>query len=207
MDYWPAYGSYGVRFYTYDASGSLLTQAPLDTEGNKPTPGLCLSCHGGTLQSNNQVVGAKFLPFDLEAFDFKPSGAYSKAGQQEAFRRLNQTVKSTVAASDPIAKLIDGWYASSGGVNAFGATQNPDYVPSGWSTEPVLYQKAFAPYCRTCHVALNIPFETFAQLQSFPPEGAICETKYMPHAEITRNAFWASSARAHLAGALSWSNA
>ena len=208
MDYWPFSSTNKVRFYTYGANGALLTSAALDTEGAKPIPGLCLSCHGGVYNpSTNSVSGAKFLPFDLEAFGFASSGTYSRSGQEEEFRRLNKIVLDTDPGSST-ASLIHGWYGGPLGVAIPGTKQDSAHIPSGWAGEEVVYQKAVAPYCRTCHVAVGFPIDTFAQLQalSVGAQSNVCDTKQMPHAEITRNAFWRSSARAHLAGALSWAD-
>ncbi len=219
MDYWPLSANNKVRFYTYNAAGTLLTQAQLDTEGNKPIPGLCLSCHSGTYNaSTNSVTGAKFLPFDLNAFGFASSGAFSRSGQEQAFRQLNSLLRTSETLAPGVigtsaSNLIDGWYAATGGVNTVGAVQDSEFIPSGWSGNEAIYSKAVAPYCRTCHVAVGsgtaLSFDTYSDLSIYAGsiKNAVCDGKYMPHAQITRNAFWASSGRAHLVGGLNIADA
>ncbi|MBK6690192.1 MAG: hypothetical protein IPG45_37350 [Deltaproteobacteria bacterium] len=218
MDYWST-ATNKVRFYTYGPTGDLVTEADLDSEAAKPTPGICLSCHGGTFDGgDDDVVGASFLPFDLENFGFvQPTGGvvlpgpvYTKDGQQEEFRQLNLMVRATNPPAATV-ELIDGWYGGLVGLQTPGTVQDPTFVPAGWSTEPVAYRAAIAPYCRTCHVALATPgkptidFNTSAELGGAAlAESYVCSSHIMPHADVTRRLFWASDARAHLAGAFGW---
>jgi hypothetical protein len=207
MDFFASAGSNKVRFYTYNGSGNLVTEAALDSEGDKPTPGICLSCHGGTYSSgSNSISGAHFLPFDLEAFGFASSGPWSKSAQQEAFRKMNAMIMATGPTAS-ITTLVNGWYAAGGGVNAVGAQQDPLFLPTGWAGKEVVYHNAVAKYCRTCHVAVGPPIDTFSQLQGLGVKNAVCDGKYMPHSEVTRKSFWASSGRAHLVGALNIADA
>src|SRR5205814_10102677 len=68
---------------TKDASGTVFlvlgknakyTLSPsvgLDTEGQKPVPFVCMSCHGGTYNANTRKVdGASFLPLDPQLLAF-----------------------------------------------------------------------------------------------------------------------------------------
>lgn len=210
MDYKPAghgVADSQVQFYTYNGVGGLLVQAALDSEGNKYVPALCINCHGGTYNpATNLVTGARFLPFDLNAFDFAASGSYSKSNQQEEFRKLNVMVYNANpgAGGTSITSLINGWYNNQR--NTVGRTQISDWVPPGFADHSVLYRKAVAPYCRTCHIAGAFRFDTFDQLNTLSnaAKTAVCDTHEMPHAEATRKSFWESSARAHLAGELNW---
>ncbi len=205
MDYYPGPATNQVRFYTYNGADNIVTAAELDSEGAKPTPGLCLSCHGGSYNAaTNSVTGAKFLPFDLDAFSYSGSAPWRKSDQQESFRRLNALIKTANPGASSTT-LIDGWYASTGGVSTVGATQDSDWVPPAWTSEKILYLKAVKPYCRTCHVSVGFPMDTPAQFKAYGIENAVCDGKYMPHAEVTRKSFWQSSARAHIAGALNLS--
>jgi hypothetical protein len=206
MDYWPGTDQ-PVRFYTYDADGDLIFDAALDSEGPKSVPGLCMGCHGGTYDTTfNRITGARFLPFDLNAFGYANSGSYTRPNQEEEFRNLNRIVKVTAPGSS-MTNIINGWYGGAAGVTTPGTTQNSEYVPSGWTGKEDVYLKAVAPYCRTCHIALATKIDTFTQLQNLNlGQSFVCDSHIMPHAEVTREAFWKSSARAHLAGSLGWAN-
>lgn len=196
-------GTQKVRFYTYNDQGALVSQASLDSEGTKNMPGLCIACHGGT-HSNGVVTGATFLPFDLNSFVYANSGNFTRANQEEEFRKLNEIVLLTQPGSST-ESLVKGWYGGDVPLHTPGTTQNSNWVPPGYAGEEVVYLKAIAPYCRTCHVASSVKFDTFQQLQAqnaVLPD--VCSTHIMPNAELTRKAFWNSSARAHLAGALNW---
>lgn len=206
MDYIPSGGGADeVRFYTFNAADNRATAAALDSEGPKPTPGICLSCHGGFYNAaSNSVIGARFLPFDMDAFAYSGTAPWRRSDQEENFRRLNALVRSASPGASSTS-LIDGWYGATGGVNVVGATQDSDWVPPAWSGERILYLKAVKPYCRTCHVSVGFPMDTPAQFMGLGVENATCNGKYMPHAEVTRKSFWESSARAHIAGAMSLS--
>ncbi len=204
MDYYPGLGANEVRFYTYNAADTLVTEAALDSEENKQIPGLCMSCHGGFYDSvTNSVTGAKFLPFDMDAFDYSASSPWRRNDQQEEFRKLNAMIKDSKPGPSSTA-LIDGWYAATGGVNTLNAVQDSDWVPPAWNGEKVLYSKVVKPFCRTCHVAIPIPMDTPVQFKAYNIKNAVCDGKYMPHAEVTRKAFWQSSARAHIVGGLDY---
>jgi hypothetical protein len=174
---WIPGGAQPVRFYVYNAEGALSNKAELDSQGPKYVPGACLNCHGGT--------------FD-DFFDRRPVPSLR-----------SQRVRVLKAQ-----RADAGWYGGVAGVHTPGTTQNSAWVPPGYAAEKIVYEKAVAPYCRTCHVASSVKFDTFAQLQALSGAALndVCVLKEMPHAETTRNAFWRSSARAHLAGALNWSS-
>ena len=104
-----------VTFYAYDVNGNLVNSVPLDSEGEKYLPHLCLACHGGTYNStSNSVSGAQFLPWDLESFTYSPTAGWTRAAQAEQFRILNGMVRNALP-DVKIANLLDGWY---GGLNA-----------------------------------------------------------------------------------------
>ncbi len=204
---WIPGGTQPVRFYVYNFEGKLSNRAELDSQGPKYVPGACLNCHGGTFDDFfDSVSGGRFLPFDLNSFAYSKRKGLTRANQEEAFRKLNELV--LIPPTDPsITALINGWYGGAAGVHTEGTTQNSAWIPAGYATEKIVYQKAVAPYCRTCHVASSVKLDTFVQLQAVSGAALndVCVLKEMPHAETTRNAFWRSSARAHLAGALNWS--
>jgi hypothetical protein len=206
MEYLPS-GTNRVRFYVYDGFGTLLRDAVLDSEDDvvKPVPGVCLTCHQGSYNpSTNSVTGARFLPFDLDSFEYTTTVGYRRQDQESAFRKLNRIVRDTNTTA-AVGDLIDGWYAPNG-VYSETSVFDGGYVPSGWTAESTLYREVVKPYCRTCHAAnaagTGIDFLDFASFAARPIEYYVCDEKLMPHAELTFQKFWSSPARAHLAGAL-----
>lgn len=108
-----------VSFFTYDPSGALISAAALDSEDVKPTPGICLACHGGRLDKTSKpgsvvVVGATFLPFDVRTFGFSEDVGSGLQDQQEAFRKLNQLVVNSrpneANSNRPIVSFINSLY-------------------------------------------------------------------------------------------------
>lgn len=212
MEYDPQASHDLVRFYVYGADGSILPDLQLDTQSAKAVPGVCLACHGGNYDPNtNRVTNAQFLPFDVDSFTYSTQAAHTLSAQQEKFRELNEMVRQTTAANSPVRGLIDGWYGNH--VSTNGTLPDVDYTPSGWDTaqDRPIYHLVVRPYCRTCHVAMSgaLAFTSaadFALLEE-PIKYDACQSKAMPHAEVTQKAFWESGARAHLIGGLGLSNA
>jgi hypothetical protein len=209
-----------VTFYIYNQApgqpDSLLTQVPLDTEGDKFVPRLCMACHGGIYKNFDDtpgadntdadtITGANFLPFDNAAFNFSQQSPFTLDEQQESFRNLNAIVLET-NPSGPIQELIKGWYDPSG-VKAEGSKLNQEFVPTSYTkdeADKAVYKNVFAPYCRACPIAQrpavslsdpNDPVNTRLDLAVF----AVFDRFYMPHAEQTNHNFWSSSAPADLA--------
>ena len=201
-----------VAFYIYDPSGNRLDGVALDSEGDKFTPRMCLACHGGTYDSfTNSVYNANFLPFDVASFQYSQQAGYTLAAQQEKFRQLNALVKDAYPTPQ-ITELIDGWYAGAGGVNTPGSTFDGNFVPSGYVSDPGLYNNFFKPYCRSCHVAqLGYPLSAPDQLLAWNVANNlnagydVFHVFDMPHAELTSHNFWSSPAPAYLADRGGWS--
>lgn len=198
-----------VRFFVYSPGGGLLTEIALDSNpAPQPVPGLCLACHGGTMidpaDALPRVEGAQFLPFDLDSFAYHAS--LSKNTQLNAFASLNQLVKATLpagAAGDPSRELINGWHAVVGSFKG-------DFIPAGFQgtkESEAFYKYVYRPYCQVCHTAQAGAPKTFAQFDAFGNyiASVTCGAPNaisMPHAEVTFESFWKSSARAHLTGTL-----
>ena len=188
-----------ARFYVYDGGGVLQTQAALDSEGLKNVPGICLACHGGTYSTATHTVsGASFLPFNLKSFKYSNVPGLSRASQEQSFRRLNAMIRSTRPPGfDAISDFIDGMYRPQT-VNTPGAVARDDYVPSGWSGNPNLYNGVIRPYCTGCHLALgpsrDLDFTQLSQVLAKKANGTlqpfICSTRSMPHSEVAFNHFW-----------------
>ncbi len=213
-----------VRFMVYDANDQLTNKAALDsTEHNTGIPQNCITCHGGANYSatTHRVLGAvgaqngaRFLPFDLDAFEFSTNAAYTRAAQQEKFRKLNRIV-SLAAPSATTLALINGWYQA-GSVSTVGTTADTSFVPAAFATEAKdakIYRDVVAPYCRACHAAQSGAL-AFDDRDDFKALGVLIDFRtcavgadparnhLMPNAEVTLKKFWASPARAYLAGYL-----
>jgi CSLREA domain-containing protein len=194
-----------VRFYIYDPAGNLIPNVPLDSQGDKYVPHVCLPCHGGTLAANS-VSGASFLPFDAASFIYSTQPGYTRADQEEALRRLNGFVYRSLPAAQ-IRTLIEGWYGGAANLNTPGAVLNDAYLPAtydGSEADRALYRQVVKPYCRGCHVAQNLTLEAPAQLGFVPAFNAVYGASTMPHAEVTAHDFWSSSAPAVLARSRGW---
>ncbi|MCH7700398.1 MAG: hypothetical protein IID37_01805 [Planctomycetes bacterium] len=199
-----------VKFYVYNSDGSaLVNSAPLDENGSRPVPQLCMVCHGGAypggvvvgaapaFASRDDVkLGSKFLPFDLSLYTFTPAPtATDKATQQPDFKLLNEDI---VAGSPPdtaieevITKMYDGV-----------AVQDEEFVVDGWNAtglEQQMYRDVVARSCRTCHIGnfdAELQFDQSADLKDTllgAVEGRVCTEFVMPHAKVTFDLFWTST--------------
>jgi hypothetical protein len=196
-----------VRFFVYSpAGGGLLAAVSLDSNpAAQPVPGLCMACHGGNFidpaDALPRVEGAQFLPFDIDSFAYHPT--LTKEDQLDDFEDLNLLVKATVPASSTTAELVDGWHATPGVFDG-------DFVPTGFEgskESEAFYEFVYRPYCQMCHTARAGVPKTYAEFNAL--DGRITDvacgtpaTISMPHAEVTYESFWKSSARAHLTAAL-----
>ena len=179
MDYGyaSANGNPYVRYFTFAPNGQLLLSLNLDGRAEKFMPGVCVACHGGDkydvrfpvpTSGDSRVgspdYGGHFLPWDIGNFEFSTQPGLTKADQQAAIHQLNQMVLTT----NPTLierNLINGWYAAGTDV------QDEAYLPADWKVvdgkvpgldgaaeklyKANLYEKVYARYCRTCHVALT----------------------------------------------------
>jgi hypothetical protein len=57
-----------VQFYLYDAAGRLKPRAVFDTLGDRPTPQVCINCHGGSYQPGQLFRDGRFIPFNIVNF-------------------------------------------------------------------------------------------------------------------------------------------
>lgn len=191
-----------VSFYAYPAGASLALKVPLDTEGPKNIPQMCMACHGGSYDDiNHKAMGSVFREFDVYSYLYD-TGVWTLANQQQNFRQLNAMVKATNPNSanpnDPIRTLIDRMYDTCGGVNTPGCTADTNDRPAAWNGsahDQGLYDQIVKPYCRACHVAQSssldwaTPGPFTAGLIGF----AVCTSHDMPHAEHPFRKFWFST--------------
>ncbi|WP_237155533.1 hypothetical protein [Oryzibacter oryziterrae] len=195
-----------TKFLVFAPNGRLVRQANLDGRGSKYIPGNCVVCHGASpnythygdpATAPTPALGAKFLPFDLGNFAFADRDGYRKADLQDEFRKLNDYVRQTTKAGDPIRELVDGWYPTS--------TSNftGGFVPPGWAGNTSLYNRVVKPACRTCHIAMPASFNTLAQFDTYASfiKTHVCgntgnyeKSRYsMPNARVTFDRFWTST--------------
>src|SRR5206468_11141667 len=103
-------------------------------------------------------MGSRFIAFDLASYGYSGfDPAFSRAGQEEAFRKLNQGVLENTNPSAAQVELINGWYGGAGGVATPNTTQTDTFVPSGWAGQQALYTDVVRPSCRTCYVNRDKP--------------------------------------------------
>ncbi|MCA8926251.1 MAG: hypothetical protein KDD82_30875, partial [Planctomycetes bacterium] len=198
-----------TKFFVYDGDGQRITGADLDGHGVKFVPDLCISCHGGAPQpvvngvyGNGGDLGSRLLPFDAQTFEFSNRNGFTRADQERPLKELNLAVHESPVVSERTKELIEGWY---GGAAFPRATQDDDFVPSGWASDVELYLEVYAPSCRTCHAAMDAPldFATGDLFKAYAPQiHKELEARTMPDSRRTFEAFWSSARPALLAASL-----
>ena len=99
-----------VDFYVFNGQGARITTAALDSKGAKAIPQMCMTCHGGSYNAQtHHVTGASFLPFDVFSFHYSQTPGYTRADQEEQFRKLNAMVKA-MCTTPAIVEMIDTLY-------------------------------------------------------------------------------------------------
>jgi hypothetical protein len=208
-----------VNFFIYAGQDGLPYSNRISLDGSSPAkevPGICLNCHGGTHSEPARIQNSMFLPFDVASFRF-PASTGLDAALQDSFQRLNLLVGLLTAydGREAAVEVIEGWYEHSGGdIFTPGQTFWSGFVPQGWrgsAREQQLYLQVVAPYCRSCHMALDdvdglgLTWSTAAEFKSFYDVGLIharvCDhrgVKAMPHAQRTFQKFWTSGRSAFL---------
>ena len=106
-------------------------------------------------------MGSRFIPFDLREYTFAPTTYHGvdKAGEQTAFKNLNQTYVLGTNPSTAATDLVNCWYAGGS------ASQTESVVVSGWRTsghtnctpDASSQEQTFATpvgiSCRSCHLS------------------------------------------------------
>ena len=218
MEYDPANPANAVQFWAYKGDGSYLAHPELDSQGPKPMPDMCLSCHQGTYSGTpgSKVGGANFLPFDLDSFKditdkLFPDSVVTAAVQQQ-FHLLNNMVAGT-SPPPGIGELMNLWYTSATPTVPFtfnqGAAQlpgQPFLVQPGNQHHEPLYDSVVKIVCRTCHVVLpGREWDSFSQMNGeagFIQSLACAPRVTMPHAEVPWKRFWQQSLSSTLASEL-----
>lgn len=202
-----------VKFIVYNAAGTLLTEAQLDTRGdNASIPNNCINCHGGEASYDpvtRQVRGARFLPFDPSAFVFSDRATMTRRDQEDPMRTLNQLFL-TAAPTDALSEVVRGWY---GGGATLRGVADTSVVPVAWrgASTAATYRNLIATTCRGCHASRTdaLAFTTPDQLRARSAQivQSVCEKggdarHAMPSAEASLARFWEGPSRAYLAGFL-----
>jgi hypothetical protein len=217
-----------VFFSVYNSSGALSNFAALDrhalsfkadpvgTPGvnfNLHIPSNCVACHGGNQYdpSTHSQVGALFLPFDLDQFEYDDvTPGLSRADQESNFKKQNEMVWTVAALSgaggNATKNQLNTWYANTAVVSS-GSEANEVFensfdgsrVVAGWAGHETVYRSFVQRACRSCHIASPLTFNTEAQFlsaASTPSNSTIdllCNFG-MPHALQSTREFWLSSA-------------
>jgi hypothetical protein len=170
----------------------------LDQRGFKYHPGMCLVCHGGKPTNlvngiyprQGRIDGFRLLPLDIRNLMFTSDSdagdPLSRAAQELQIKAYNIAVLRTVDQSPQsdgtgtvrpphIATAIRGWYAP----NFSAATQNTEFVPSGWTGFENLYKQVVAPSCRSCHFNREISLD-FGTAANFSQESDILQLSLLP---------------------------
>lgn len=202
-----------VAFFVYDAAGNRINQIALDSEGPKSVPESCWACHGGHAHGSS-FYGGNYLPFDVDNLKDWP-GHPTRAAQLDDFQDLNDIVWGDAEYSTDnqnLVELLEQWYDGPPFYNS--ASYSAADVPDSWYTNPngdnygsttstykdhqvekFLYKEVYSEYCRMCHVAQEVDWQT-AHAGDFALAATrhICEPNNnwprMPHAEVTYNKFF-----------------
>ncbi len=195
----PSIRADNVTFYVFSQpDGVRQPTAALDNEGQKAVPAMCMTCHGGSYDyGTHAVANASFLPFDLQSFRFSTTSGFTRADQDEGFRKQNQMVRDSGTASEGIVRTINLLYPH--GVQTPGFPPANDLVPPGWqgAGHDDLYLYVVRPYCRSCHQAQTpyAPQYEWSTYQQFVDAAGliasdVCNVHVMPNAEIPFFKYW-----------------
>jgi cytochrome c5 len=217
-----------VKFFVYaynvggvdHPEGLRVNAANLDGKGLRPVPQLCMVCHGGHYPGGANVgvppfgnaddvkLGSEFIAFDLHNFTFA-AAPFDKAGQQAAFKTLNQQFVAATSIADHTQLYIQEMYDGDNGVPAGVQEELPVVIdPTAaagdrWDAQPSkreMYKHVVGNACRTCHATQPVPSLRFVNAKQAIDrigqiESRVCSQHVMPHAKRTHDLFWLSSDR------------
>jgi hypothetical protein len=139
MEFTPVTSGINItKFYVFNANNELVNSANLDANnsgpdnGQKYVPGLCITCHGGSMNyaytaSVNTAADLQdyftshpdeipnFLPFDAKSFNYSVASGNTRIDQEAKLRALNHQVlsnesPSTITRSKAIIDYINASY-------------------------------------------------------------------------------------------------
>lgn len=189
---------------------------------------------GQPVYRNCGDTNATFMPWDLDSFLYSdddpaiangaprpdgtplakyldPQGRWTRAAQEEQFRKVNAAALSTyltyiAEGGDPervaaAVDLVHGWYANKPDVP--GTRFDGSYTPAGWDVSPEvaeIYHESYARFCRACHSLRADPSKQFRSYDDFVVnpvsdmprelEDLIYRRGIMPLARLTMDRFW-----------------
>jgi hypothetical protein len=221
----------GVQFWAYHGEvitggvsdgGKYFPNPTLDSQGNKTMPDICMGCHYGSYSGSTTtgVVGAAFLPFDLDSFKDDTNQLFPANPPSAAVQTQLHTLNNMIANTAPpaaITELINQlWYSSTTATVPFTFNQGAAQLPgtpfvdgSGHHYEP-LYDNVVKQVCRTCHVANPLPWNTYSLMQGAAGDiqfHACAPEKNMPNAEVPWKVYWQENKSSTLASELNFSGA
>ncbi|MCK9202344.1 MAG: hypothetical protein M0P59_05640 [Gallionella sp.] len=196
MEYSPGpNGDRITKFYIYNPDGTRKADTFFDPDGindltkqdNLNLPNGCAACHGGgeDFRAHSGKTDGGFLAFDFNVFEY--GTLTSRAANEPNVKKLNQGVLMTDPPS-AVKNLIYGLY---GGKSLPLATQNSDYMPSDWATEPALW-KVVVTDCLGCHTlsessVLNL---NYWKLHVGSLREQLFEYRLMPNSPYANRRFW-----------------
>jgi len=176
-------------------------EVQLDSQGPRSLPHLCMACHGGRFDpATGKVTGATLLALDPAGFSW---GGVGRAREEERIRNINLAIFTSPGIAPGVLQYITDLYG--GRQSVPGTTVDDNRVPSGWATQPGLYQQIYRPFCASCHSAMtgSLDFRSFGDLQREKDrvKAAVCGGT-MPHAEVPFIKFWTRGGNVLLPGVL-----
>jgi len=201
MEYSPGpNGDRFTKFYIYKADGSRDYSTVFDpnpaTAEELYLPNGCAACHGGgkNFRTRGGKTGGGFLAFDFNVFDYTGSNT-TRAANEANVKKLNQGVLMT-RPNDAVKWLLSGLY---GGNKLPRATQNANWLPSDWATEPALWRVVVTD-CQGCHTQSEIEVRNLDYWKDSARSirELIFKEKTMPNAPYSNSIFWDTTHNNHL---------
>lgn len=195
MEYSPGpNGDRITKFYIYAADGTRKNSTFFDpdpaTSEELFLPNGCAACHGGgeDFRSHSGKTDGGFLAFDFNVFEYgTTANSSSRAANEANVKKLNQGVLMTNPPS-AVKNLIFGLYGS---YKLPLATQNSDYVPSSWATEPALW-KVVVTDCLGCHTLSesSVLDLNYWKLNVGALREQVFKYQLMPNSPYANSRFW-----------------
>jgi hypothetical protein len=191
-----------VHFATFEAQDATFGNpelvegdqlAILDNEGSKVAPHVCVNCHGGTIEHDQDLrrrpdLGSVFREFEPSLLERLPSVSQAVAEQQwfelnQAIVAANAALRSESEGAIPgvdhtrkaIADHVRDLYAGLGEPSSHAAppfsrpVEAPELLPPSWraadADSQALWSTLVNPYCMSCHRHNGLDFSSFAKFQ------------------------------------------
>lgn len=217
-----------VTFYTFarpNPAGTQVRQLQVDFDGRglKFMPGVCVICHGGTLQppsgsepmlSDLTLKSSTFSVLNPASLEFSPLAGFTFADQRTNIEAVNRFVREVFAYQDTRVDTVDDVANKSltfplewlDGLMVAPVQQVSDFVPKGWAENAQLYKDVVEPYCLGCHATRGtqvgertdsnaVNFSSFKKFISYKEETIdyVFRRGNMPLSLIGYTKFWKDS--------------